>query len=430
MGFQEVEDNANRQYSAYREINSDNTAAFYPELHTGPVEGVFSNTIGSHLLADILTSHHVVVDLYNYRDESELIRNYGVNKAFLLRLRDAGHVTICSNLLPKDLQDSHWLHDVLSDPRTIFRSVRTPLYFERQLPDLRARQAALKKDLLAILPKTEADIDRLRRLTNAARPPESREAVAEILALWATRLRAAAGYEAEETISQLQTDPESMILQLRREDLCAVAPDSAGLGGTVRLKYENLATYLPDGQPIEQASVVGEAYMRLEALNEFLTRSILNAPQSDLTSEEYWYGLDDYRRDRLFADLDDRQIRLDAARAEETLRLDLSNSDPGTWSEYEVERRAHELARQGERYAHYARLAEAAGTILPAGYFIHPNFEHVVGIPYVGPVCALALLAISHGFLSTEMRRGWLRPLAKRFSSKVHLAHFVQRYGG
>jgi len=64
MGFQEVEDNANRQYSAYREINSDNIAAFFPELHTGPVEGVFSNTIGSHLLADVLTSHHVVVDLY------------------------------------------------------------------------------------------------------------------------------------------------------------------------------------------------------------------------------------------------------------------------------------------------------------------------------------------------------------------------------
>ena len=420
MSFQEVEDNANRQYADCKELASEEISDFYPELHTEPVGGVFSNSLGSHLLADILTSHHVLVDLYDFADESALIKQYGVDKKCLLALRDAGHITICCNVQPRFLPQTEWLHDVLADPRTIFRAVRTPLCFQRRLPDLAARQKALEGDLLATLPKTDAEVRRLGELANPSRPYQSREVIAEVLAIWATRLRAVIGYRAEDIIGSLQVDPEAAILPLRQHDLWAVTPESAGLGGVVRIPYKLLRTYFPEVR--QDTYELQERYVRLEALNSYLTRTILGAPDSDLSSEEYWHRLDEYDRDRLLDHLSDRRTRLDAARAENTIRLELAGSDPKTWGERDIERLADHLAEQGRRYE---RAIHMFGSVAINGY-VHHQVE--AWTHEKAPRWLVELSIISHEVMGMSMREGKLRPFVEAFSPKIHIAHFVDRY--
>lgn len=118
---------------------------FYTELHTPPISGAFPNTLGSHLIPDLLTSPCVVADIHDWPDPSGLIATYGVDLKFLLTLRDKGHVVLCANQLPERYENRPWLHDVLADKRTIFRSVRTPMFFHSHFQSWQRRETSSRR---------------------------------------------------------------------------------------------------------------------------------------------------------------------------------------------------------------------------------------------------------------------------------------------
>jgi hypothetical protein len=132
MSWIAVKNNAEGQARAFSSISADRKAieAYYPELHGPSVEGQFVSTSGGPLIADLITAPHVVVDVYKYHDEAELIARYGVDLEFLLELRNSNLITIAANADLEKYQECVWMHDLLADERTVFRSVRTPLYFK------------------------------------------------------------------------------------------------------------------------------------------------------------------------------------------------------------------------------------------------------------------------------------------------------------
>src|SRR5436309_11415289 len=101
---------------------------FYPELYQPSEATSFTNTLGSYLIPDLLTSQRVVIDLYDWISPESLIEIYGVDLPFLLALRDAKLVTVCANLPVERYRVHSWLFPLLADSRTLFRSIRTPAF--------------------------------------------------------------------------------------------------------------------------------------------------------------------------------------------------------------------------------------------------------------------------------------------------------------
>jgi Probable molybdopterin binding domain len=134
------------QIDAFSNISArrDEIEAYYPELHGPNLAGQFVNTSGGPVVADLITAPHVVVDLYPYAEEAELIRRYGVDLEFLLALRDRKLITIAANADVEAYQECPWMHDVLADERTVFRSVRTPFFFRSIYPDIVERREEWK----------------------------------------------------------------------------------------------------------------------------------------------------------------------------------------------------------------------------------------------------------------------------------------------
>ena len=152
MFWRSVLDNVERQRGAAAataaKTQKAEIEAFYPELHSKERGGLFTNTSGSLLIPELLTSPCVVVDLYDTPEE-ELVLRYRVDKKFLLTLRDLDRVVLSANADYERYEKHPWMHEILSDPRTIFRSVRTPQYFEALFPGIQEERERLQRSLVS-----------------------------------------------------------------------------------------------------------------------------------------------------------------------------------------------------------------------------------------------------------------------------------------
>ena len=90
----------------------------------------------------------MVVNLYNWRSEDDMIHNLGVNMAFLLKVRDTNKlIVLAANQPPESYRELEWMHNALGDEKTIWRSIRTPGFMVSKNPTFESRRANREEEL-------------------------------------------------------------------------------------------------------------------------------------------------------------------------------------------------------------------------------------------------------------------------------------------
>lgn len=296
--------------------------SYYPELHSLPGGRSFTNTLGSYLIPDLLTSECVVVDVYDWSTPESLIDVYGVDLDFLLALRDADLVKICANLPVERYEKHSWLFPILADKRTIYRSIRTPAFFAKRDPEFDVRRATREKDFrkyFASLPS-----DQLRRLCSAvtsAHPPKDASALASVLSQWLERLVAIDAEIAAEICDRFELRVIESTPELMRLQRLMVSPHSAYLGGKMKIERNRWASLFGE-ESIEDAIVDGQ--VRLQKLNAYFSEVVLKLDETDLTNAQQWHSMRSTERKKLLDDLGDTQKKADILAAEEELRVGLA----------------------------------------------------------------------------------------------------------
>jgi hypothetical protein len=377
--FTDVLRNAEKQREHYSALNNGSEIEFYyPELHASDLGGFFTNTSGSLLIPDLVSSPHLVVDLYDFASEEALIARYGVDKAFLVSLRDAGHITVAANLLPDRYASGAWMHDILADPRTIFRSIRTPLYFEKQAPKTIGNQQKLAAALVAAIGSLSDDA--FLRLVATAKigvGPADRIGLAEQLAWRLARINALT----RESSTPIDFDPDEIVRSpdalpiLNRDHFLIVSPISAGLGGTVRVSEESFRRMFSDADRVD---VLNSENVLLSRINAFLMRKRLELEASDLTGLEYWkFAMTQFGRREIIERLSRRGKRAQLMAAERNLRRRIAKMDNEVTLE-EVEAAVEDDSR---RLAYWGPMLNAGYRLVYSG-FCYQGYKYAEGKGY------------------------------------------------
>ncbi len=415
MAWKAVLDNASAQETAAKVLAASQSRTiedFYPELHGPEIGGGFANTTGSHLIGDILTSPHVLLDLYDDPRQESLIRRYGADIDFILKLRNEGHITICANLPPERYETTEWLHGILADHRTIFRSVRTPWYFQSQSRDfmnIKNEREGRLSSWLSRRPSSE--IDNLCDLMLAAHRPDSAAVLAQVLALWFTQIQSVLDPDAvNELVAEFEDKPDDAMRQLRQVRFLAVSPASAGLGGVLRAPIGQIRSLFPD---TDLRDIVPEGdFARLNNINEYLVRKSTHLSTSDLTNERYWNEqLTQFRRDALWDVIADKSFRLQAMRAEQTLRVELAKMGSEDIS----------LAAIDDYIEHVEKQRQWVSSSIDLAYTASMAVLLFCGYRYVG-AAGLAARA-----LGNQMVRNITRQIAEIAFPKLQVVNFVNR---
>jgi hypothetical protein len=120
-------------------------------------------------------------------------------------------VILSANQLPERYQNCTWLHDTLADKRTIFRSLRTPLFFQSHIPSLADKRSELKQKILAELNRrSQSEIASLCQMTRSAQLPNSGERLAEEIK--------DGKHSLPDRLGQISRTRKSLMLQLQKGD--------------------------------------------------------------------------------------------------------------------------------------------------------------------------------------------------------------------
>lgn len=383
------EDAQRRRYAALAGGGSSKTIEdFYPELHNpNGWRGEYANTVGAHLLPQLLTAPRVLVDLYNWQDPAGLINAYGVDLDFLLELRSRGFVKLTANLPVDRYQNAVWLHDVLADPDTIFRSTRTPLFFEALYPEAAQARAEIFEQVLHLFktfPKER--LEGLSTRANSSHPPERPEDFANGLSVWATRLLALRPEEGEQLRLRLLNEPETGVSELRQMHLFAATPITAGLGGSCGIRLERLKHFLR-GKELAW-SLPKEMQLKTDAISKFLTRHSFGTVAEDFHNHRYWETVQHNRTERLkiLEKLEDGSERTRAFNAERFLRQKITVAGQDC-SEHDLQEYVDGLIKTRDNIAHYGEF----GCIAPVA--IVPLIWTGVVEAYAGFAGAAATIA-------------------------------------
>jgi hypothetical protein len=420
--WQDVLQNADKQRQNYSAVPRKlEIEAYYPELHAGSVAGFFTNTSGSHLIPDLITSPHVVVDLYDFRAEGELISKYGVDKDFLLNLQEKGLVTIAANLEPERYEASVWMHDILADPRTIFRSVRTPLHLESSYPDIQLQWTDTRDRLETWLRSLPAqDFDSIAAAVQISRTRVDERGLASQLAWKLTRVEALtkrivdrSNGEIGYPLDELFNDPNAAVTTLNRDHLLIVSPTSAGLGGTYRMSYQTLQHLFVGAT---KADVMFTDVAFVPELNRFLVEQQLRTDAADLSSEKYWRTITEYDKKFLIAKLEDNGKRRDLLRTERNLRARIARVDE-TLTVDEIKDLVDADIRLLEGFEYYT------GTGINYAYaaFCYYLYERLKGVSAL-----LGAAAGTGGILAGRVAKAGAREVMEYAFPRIQVANFIR----
>src|SRR5208337_3188528 len=294
---------------------------FYPELHSSFGANSFTNTIGSSLIPDLLTSHGVVVDLYDWDSPESLIDVYGVDLECLLALRDENLIKLCANLPPERYKDSFWLFGLLADSRTIFRSIRTPAFISAIDPDLTRRTSERETNLKRYFDSVPpAEIERICQAVWAAHPPKDASSLASVLAVWLERLASFEPEIAAEVSDGFERHLIDRMPKLMRLQHQIVSPHTSALGGKMKIDRSRWAALFGE-EGIDAAILKG--HVALRKLNEYFSEVQLKLDERDLTNKQEWNNIRSADRKKIIDHLADSREKADLLAVEETLRAGL-----------------------------------------------------------------------------------------------------------
>ncbi|MGV0975101.1 MAG: hypothetical protein ACOYBO_04130 [Azonexus sp.] len=326
--FNEVIANAELQQELYKTEQSTLIDDYYPEVHDGA--GPVACTIGNNLIPDLLTRRRILIDLDDLPSEDSLIERFGVDKRFLLKLRDEKLVVIATNLKPARHRTNTWMHDILANKETIFKWCRTPHFFRASYPDIEEVQQdyhqylARKFETLSNSTYT-AIISHMDAIPWKA----SRSGAAEKLAWDIARVHAMLGKDRDSAPvakpdEVFQCPSESMDF-IYRYKMLAVSPHSGALGATMLVPYAYMKRLFPE---TPQSELLVQEHVLPEDIMAYLTRVSLKTEPAETTAPEYWHRLRPLERDKLFDVLKEEKEREASADVELDLRLRIAKSDP------------------------------------------------------------------------------------------------------
>ncbi|MDY6990693.1 MAG: hypothetical protein SWQ30_21845 [Thermodesulfobacteriota bacterium] len=376
---------------------------FYPELHSSTEFPSFTNSLGSLLIPDLLTSQHVVVDLYDWPSPDHLIEIYGVDLQFLLALRDANLITVCANLPAHRYKKCSWMYPLLSDRRTIFRSVRTPAFIGALDRDFERRRSKRESDLVRhfqSLPGPE--IERLCGAVPAAHPPTDAHALAAVLAQWVERVASFDRKISEELGDGIEHNVVERVPELRRIQRLIVSPYTAALGAMMKIERRRWVDLFGE-ESIETLLI--EGHLRLQSLNSSFSEVELRLDEVDLTSGNVWKAVRHVERQQLIDHLGDQRRKSDLIAAEEEIRIALAkggNSDP---TRADIKAYVDKLQREVDDLH---RLAILIGIGAPVAFgFVHESI--VAGLSVASGIFSSRLLLKERLRIAAEHALGKMR---------------------
>ncbi len=296
--------------------------AFYPELCEAPGRCGFTNTLGSDLIPDVLTSRKVLVDLYDWPDETGLIRNYGVDLNFLSALRRADHVRVCANLPPERYEKCTWLHGILADEGTIWRSIRTPGFFTSTDPEFAGRRTDREAFLERYFAAHSDALPALCVLVDAAHPPKTAAELATVLSHWIERLVSFEPDQAARLATDFEKHAHERIPELKQMHRLVVSPYSAALGGTMKMWRHRWSSLFGEENA---GKLSAEGLLRSHPLLSYLSEVKLSLTSADLSAAATWGSMTEATRLGLLDFLGEEQERTDLIAAEERIRRGLAS---------------------------------------------------------------------------------------------------------
>lgn len=326
--FKEVEKNAQNQDRAFREVRSEFIEDYYPELHREEKPPV-SCTLGGLLIPDLMTRRSILIDLDDLRTEEHLIQRYGVDKAFLMQLQARGLVHIATNLEPGRHEGNEWMHDILANRETIFKSTRTPRFFSARFPDIETTQVRyrdyLQKRLEGLSP---SDYNFLIGRMDVPPTHAPRAGAANKLAWDLARVQAMHGCSLGEddlpTLDDLVGKPTHAMDTLYKYKFFEVSPHSGALGCEMLVPFQQIKRLMPESPPSDILRMDSVAH---EGLQAFLTTVTFNLMPADLQGSAYWHGLMPRMRESLLDKLQENIQDRSTAAVEQDLRLRIARSD-------------------------------------------------------------------------------------------------------
>jgi len=328
MMFNDVEDNAGRQDRLFEDTKSTLIEDYYPELHDDK-SIPFACTIGSNLIPDLMTRRRVLIDLDNLPTEADLINRFGVDKAFLVELRRRKLVHIATNLDPGEHEGNTWMHDILADRATIFKSTRTPRFFRASFPDIERAQRDLQQYLARGFEKlsTQAYDSLISRMDVIPRNA-SRSGAANKLAWDIARVQAMRGNDRDNnpisSPDEVFAQPTKAMDLLYRYKILAVSPHTWALGGMMLAPYQLMKRLFPETPRTELLRHDNTVH---EEIMSYLAEVNLNVEPAELAGPAYWQDLSQLERARLLDNLEEDVETRASESVEQELRLRIARLD-------------------------------------------------------------------------------------------------------
>lgn len=376
---------------------------FYPELY--PSSGIpsFTNTLGSYLIPDLLTSQHVVVDIYDWPSPDSLIEVYGVDLAFLLALRDAKLITICANLPIQRYKAHSWVYTLLADHRTIFRSIRTPAFVSAADRDFERRRLDREKHLsrhFGALPGPE--LQRLCEGVKSAHPPSDARSLASVLAQWIERLATFEPEIAAKLGDQFERDVIGRVPELMRLQRLIVSPYTAALGSMMKIERKNWAALFGE-ESIDSLLIDGQ--VRFQNLNTYFSEATLSLDSVDLTSAELWKSIRHSERNKIIEYLSDEARKAELMAIEEEVRIGLVKGGDRDPTRKTIRRYVEKLNSEVENLR---RLKDVFGIAAPIAFGVLSE-NVLAGLSVAGGIFSSKYLLGEHLRRLTENLIGKLR---------------------
>lgn len=386
---------------------------FYPEIRCeGALE--YTNTVGELLLPDLLTSEGVIVDLYDWRSPDKLIDTYGVDLEFLLELWEHEAVVLCANLDVNRYEGCEWLYPLLADDRTIYRSIRTPTFFESISPGFGQRRRNTEEEDLprAFNRLGQDEINRMIEACKAAKLPNNTAKLCTVLSHWIERLSVFDGDMAKEIKRGIELGDLGSMKQLRRAHRLIVSPHSAYLGGEMKVLEAKWADLFESDET--EAETTAD-FIRYKEILSWLSEQTLGGTANDFDASIWWkqHVQGGKQRNAMLDILTNVEERRKMLEAEEILRIGLAKNKGQLPNRDDVKNYVNEAEQLRRKTAIAIPLLPAA---LTAGFSILSQNSFLTA----------ALIGGGTAFASETVLNPTLWKVAELIMPKVRLARLIE----
>lgn len=325
--WKDVEDKVTKEEGFAAENEPDDKAniiSFYPELIQRTQSSNNWSTLSNlPLIPGILSANHTLVDVNPWKNETELIKSLGVNKAGLKALARKKIITLTPNLSPDDYISCEWMYDLLADENTLWRYFRTPAFYKSLEPSLEEAKGQMFNVLFDYFSRlSENDFQNICQNINNTFPPTKIKNASRLLSVWYSYVYAHNKETANEIWQDFMRNPINILPDIRELYFTYAPTDSAALGGIVRINEDQISNFLKTKSIEDTKNVNITAKEIIESLSEITT----DLKEERLTGEDYWKRHGEEGVDPVIRFLEKNNAQQELIEAEKNIRKLIYNN--------------------------------------------------------------------------------------------------------